>query len=76
MVGLLTPKGVREAGRRRRPVAPTEDENHIKAPPSTSEVVGPSEVGWGRLLASIHQPRERGFELTLSGEIILDFRLF
>ena len=29
--------------------ATTEGESHIKAPPSTSEVARPSEVGWGRL---------------------------
>jgi len=51
MVGSPTPKGVRWAERTKRPVASTDGEDHIKAPPSTSELVSASEVGWGRLLS-------------------------
>jgi hypothetical protein len=59
---LSTPKGVRWAGRTRRPVAPTGGESHIKTPsPGTSDL-------WSavRSLASDDTPDERGREAERS----------
>jgi hypothetical protein len=45
-----TPKVARSGEEQPSSPATTEGESHIKAPPSTSEVARPSEVGLGRLL--------------------------
>ncbi len=70
MVGTPTPKVVRYGRGTTFPPATTDDESHIKAPPSTSEVARPSEVGSGRVRTPTPEAVRRGQDsCVLSGGV-------
>ena len=72
MVGMPTPTVVRYGWGMTFPPATIDGESHIKAPPSTSEVARPSEVGRGRLLADVGdvpEPPAARYEVVANGII-------